>query len=304
MGQLESSSERTSAVAVERGLYILRYASAQDEKSIPIAEVTAAAGFEDAITVISAPQIPLGKLNRPGACAVVRAEKPGQVKVTIRARTRGGSLDASFRLESLTSKQELEAWDALAAEEKSARNPPLAVRGGAPKSIPQVSARSDAFFVAHLAMRGDVEVSGDQWAGGPDSPMPVEGLEIRPSSQAGIQIEMQVLIASRPPRWSEWVPAGVFAGTRGRGLALTGVRLRLQGRSADSVELLADAVFLGSVVTSKRGREVELVSATGAEPMVGIRLGLRVTERAASPLAVVTNRESSPRVRVFRASTG
>jgi hypothetical protein len=78
----------------------------------------------------------------------------------------------------------------------------------------------------------------------------------------------------------------------------------LQGAAAESLELAAEALFLGSLVTAKRGREIELVSNTGADPMVGLKLGLRVVEKAAvAPFSVVGGNERGPRVRVFRAST-
>ena len=166
------------------------------------------------------------------------------------------------------------------------------------------ASRAEISLLAHVAVRGDVSIKGDEWAAGPDSPAPIEGLEIEAVSLPGLLVEMQVLIASRPPRWSEWAKHGVFAGTKGRGLPLAGVRMRLQGSAAETFELAAEALFLGSLVKSKRGREVEFVSSSGTDPLVGLKLGLRAVEKvAAAPMSVVANRERGPRVRVFRASS-
>jgi hypothetical protein len=327
LGQSESSAQRTSSVAVDRGLYLVRYVSAQEAANAPIAEVRQAIGSEGAIEIISAPGIPIGKLTRPGSCLVVRAEQAGELTVLLRAKSPGSSLEASFRLESLISREEAESQNgAIAAGARSAvvGRPALSTSSGmaSPRSVTpspaivrpgamvpamrdrSMSVRGDISFLAHVAMRGDVLVSGDEWAGGPESPGPIEGLEIKPGAQSGVKVELQVLVGSRPPRWSEWVAAGSYAGTKGRGLPLAGVRLRLHGSAPESTELLVDGLFVGSTVITKRGREVELVSGAGTDPLVGLRLGLRSMEKVVTPsLSVVSGVEPAPRVRVFRAST-
>jgi len=311
LGQSELSSERTSAVAVQRGLYVVRYVTADDSSYPPIAEIRQSAGPEGAVEIISAPGTSTGKLTRPGSCLVVRAEQHAELLIILRGSAVGGSLDASFRLESLASREETENWQPTAATEDADADakPSLPVRNGAEPPVSQglgagVTGRPEISLLAHVAVRGDVTIRGEEWVAGPDSPAPIEGLEVQSVSRPGVQIELQVLIASRPPRWSEWAKLGVYAGTRGRGLALAGVRLRLVGSATDTLELAADALFLGSLVKSKRGREIELVSATGSDPLVGLKLGLRAVEKSvASPISAVGNRERGPRVRVFRASS-
>jgi hypothetical protein len=152
-------------------------------------------------------------------------------------------------------------------------------------------------------MRGDVVVKQEEWAGGPDAPSPIEGLEFMGEPGEGLSLEMQVLVSSRPPRWSNWVSAGEYAGTRGRYLQLIGVRLRLGGPKGDRSELAADALFLGSLVSSKRGREIEFLSKSGVDPLVGLRLGIVSVETLGNGRAVIgSGREREGRVRVFRAS--
>jgi len=307
LGQTESGAERTSAVAVERGLYIVRYVSAEDPVHPPMAEICQSAGPEGAIEIISAPGIPFGKLSRPGSCLVVRAEQSGELLIALRSNARSSSLEASFRLESLTSREELESWQSVLAEDLTTTPSLPTVRRGVGLQTSQAggpSARVEISLLAHVAVRGDLTVKGEEWVAGPDAPAPIEGLEIQSVSQPGLNIEVQVLIAGRPPRWSEWAKLGVFAGTRGRGLPLVGVRLRLQGGNTEEMELVADALFLGSLVKSKRGREIEFASASGSDPLVGFKLALRALEKvAAPPISVVGNRDRGPRVRVFRASS-
>jgi hypothetical protein len=157
--------------------------------------------------------------------------------------------------------------------------------------------------MGHVGYRGDVEVGAGDWIAGPESPSPIEGVEIRSPQSSAVQIETQVLIGSRPPQWSNWVSPGSFAGTRGRRLPLAGVRFRLRGSEADQHELIADALFLGSPIMIKRGREIEAVSSAGVDPLVGLRLVLHRKVESAPKLAQADSGKSrEPRVRIFRAA--
>jgi hypothetical protein len=225
---------------------------------------------------------------------VIRAERATEVVVGIRRAAPGASLDASFRLEPLSVAEES---DSAIADAPVAR--PAAVVAPAEMSKPT----APLSLLAHISMRGDVVVDEDEWAGGPDAPSPIEGLELRGSPAPGVAAEMQVLVSSRPPRWSNWVPSGEYAGTRGRYLQLIGVRLRLRGPNADRSEIAADALFLGSLVVSKRGQDVEFLSKSGVDPLVGLRLGVVAKDMPSNGRAVFgSGRERETRVRVFRAT--
>jgi hypothetical protein len=214
--------------------------------------------------------------------------------VGIRRESPAGSLDASFRLEPLS----------VADEGEEVLERASLVRSGAVSAKPALRTPSAPLsLLAHISMRGDVVVNEDEWAGGPEAPSPIEGLELRGDPGDGLSLEMQVLVSSRPPRWSNWVAAGEYAGTRGRYLQLIGVRLRLGGPKADRSEITADALFLGSLISSKRGRELEFLSKSGVDPLVGLRLAVAAAQAniSARP-AFGSGREREGRVRVFRAS--
>jgi hypothetical protein len=153
-------------------------------------------------------------------------------------------------------------------------------------------------------MRGDVAVTENEWLAGPGSPAPIEGIGIRSTDRERLSVEMQVL-AVGAPQWSIWVGDGAFAGTRGRGLPLAGVRLRLVGAEASRVEFSAEALFLGHMVQTKTGRQVEFASSTGSDPLVGLKLGVNTVER---PVRAQKNegpgQDRGSRVRVFRPSAG
>ncbi len=232
-----------------------------------------------------------GLLLRPGDCVVVRAEKPSELVVGLRRGSADGSLDASFRLEAI----------AVAEDAPASRPAPLAAPAPV---VPTPSA--PVGFMAHVSRRGDVPFEQNVWVGGPDAPAAIEGLEIVGDPRASM-LEMQVLVGSRPPRWSEWVGALQFAGTRGQGLSLVGVRMRL-APEAGNLEVSAEALFLGALVESKRGQQVEFLSGSGVDPLVGLKVSLltapRLPEGRSAPSLEAVTRDREPRVRVFRASSG
>lgn len=292
----DNALEREATINVDRGLHLLRYVTGAVSGASPVAMVRPALGSAPFIEVISAPGIVSGFLSFPGECVVVRAEQPGQLLIKILRQSSGASMDASFQLESIASSARSDA-DVAGGIGTRSPAPVAAVR----ESVPTFR------VLAHVSRRGDVEVGSGEWVAGPQAPAAVEGLEIRNLSEFGPRIEVQPLVATNPPRWLDWVPAGAFAGTRGRFLPLTGVRLRLAGNDASRFILSADALFLGSPIRSKRGREIELVSDSGADPLVGLRLDVEPAVAAAVTAtaqddAAFTPKQPEARVRVFRAA--
>ena len=94
--------ERSSAVALVRGLHVVRYASSAGTKDYPIAVVRPAAGFERSIEIVSAPGMPQGWLDRPGACLVVCAQDAAKLEIGLRRSSPTGTLDASFQIDNLS----------------------------------------------------------------------------------------------------------------------------------------------------------------------------------------------------------
>jgi hypothetical protein len=293
----ESGLEREATVKVDRGLYLLRYASGATSGASPVAMARPAQGSEPFIEVISAPGIVAGFLSHPGECLVVRAERGGILSVKILRQSVRASLDASFLLEPIGSEN---------AASTVAPNGGSAV---APASLFPVDGTAKFSLLAHVSRRGDIEVGAGEWVAGPQAPAAIEGIEIRATWASGPRIEIQPMVASNPPRWLDWTPAGVFAGSRGRFLSLAGLRIRLVGDGAARFVLSADALFLGSAIVSKRGREIELVGAAGSDPLVGLRLDMApeavsAVNTAAAADAAFSPRRTEPRVRVFRAAVG
>ena len=218
-----------------------------------------------------------GRLLAPGDCVIVRADRAGEARVGLRKGSSDGALEASFRLDVIVRCEE-------ALE-------------------PVTSAPSPAIsFMAHMANVGDATFGQNVWAGGPDAPGAIEGLGI--VGDAGSPLEIQVLVGGRPARWSDWAGAGHYVGTRGYGLPLLGLRLRLSPEAV-GLEITAQAVFLGALVASQRGRMVEFLSGSGVDPLVGVKIAIeKAAERrpGVSGGAEASVPAQEPRVRVFRAS--
>ena len=292
--------DRDSALLVAPGLYVLRYESGGDKPDPPTAVAHAAQGSEGVIEIISAPGCDSGRLEHPGAALLVRATGFGTLKIGVAKKNSIGSLEAAFKLESVGN---------LSGAKKNGQvgcGSPIQEPSPPASTLAPLSCRirpPNALFLAHISRRGDVWVAPGEWAAGPEAPGRVEGLELRPLEKEEVRAELQVRATSKDPKWSDWIEAGAFAGSRGQNLPLTGVRLRLTGEQAPRFIVSADAVFLGSPIMNKRGREVECESPSGRDPLVGFRFEV-CPERRLSVRAPVSppGRDALPRVRVFRAA--
>jgi hypothetical protein len=291
----EAQFDRDSSLFVARGLYILRYQSGAADAEHPVAAAAPAPGFEDVIQVISEPGSAEGQLERPGSVALVRAAGNGKLRIGVRRRSASGSIDAAFKLESV----------GISSDRKppAVGTSPLALPAPSPSlSSVERNGFQGALFLAHVSRRGDVPVKANEWAGGPDAPGRIEGLELLEPGKERLWAEAQVLSSGGDSTWSEWFGAGVFVGTRGRSQPLLGVRLRLLGELAHDFIIRAEALFLGAAIISQRGREVECVSQTRRDPLVGFRFEV-CSERRASVRPVAAH-DGLPRVRIFRAKAG
>ncbi len=299
MAGREALFDKDSSLVVARGLYVLRYESGGANHDHPVALARPAPGFEQVIQVMSAPGGVDGRLERPGAAVLVRAEDTGKIQIGVRRSGANGSLEAVFRLESVSVLPDDERDRTGASPTKNSTSiTPIGCSSSAKGS-------QGVLFLAHVSRRGDVSVRANEWAGGPDTPGRIEGLAILGLGRDGVQPEVQVLAGSSSATWSAWTGEGVFAGTRGRNQPLVGVRLRLTGDQAQHVILHAEALFLGSAIMSKRGREVECVSESGRDPLVGLRLEICPERRASvRPAWAMDGQDDHPRVRIFRANAG
>lgn len=174
-------------------------------------------------------------------------------------------------------------------------------------AVPTEPSTSDFRVLGHVAGRGDVFGSSNEWIGGPAAPSRIEGLAIEwPNKPRDLTFRYAVTAGRLDAVSNTPVDVGTFVGTRGRALPLVGVALDLSGAEASRYELVAEALFLGSPVTRARGHKLTLAGPTGREPLVGIRLGIETMAPAAQPKSGPAQPARpippSGRVRVFRSS--
>lgn len=277
----QAPQEQETTITVNRGLILLRYSTGSAHGPSPFAIVKPTPASAPFVEVISTPGVVSGFLSAPGDFAIVRAEQPGQLLVRIVAKAAGDPMEASFRIEPL-------GGDHVAPAET--QTAPVSEQG-APS------------LLAHVARRGDLQTALGAWIAGPDAPSPIEGLEVRGGWPNGVSLDLQPLLATNPPRWMDWAGPGTFVGTRSRALPLAGLRLRLSGAAAENFEIVASALFLGSPVVSRRGREIEIVSAAGADPLVGLRVELSPVTAGDAAIAswAQAGRPPESKLKVFRA---
>lgn len=297
---------------VARGLFVLRYADADDGRNPPLVSVSTT---DDVIHLILHPELDSAELREPGASLVVRAEDRGQLLIEVAASAPNGSLAASIQLENLY-QAPLPIESDIMARPQPSRRPaaPTAARGS-------VRGGGDAALTitAHVAGIGDTVVNGNTWIAGPSAPARIEGLSIDwPDMPEGVILRY----AAKPAKTVQpvrMVEAGTFAGTRRRATPLLGFALELTGPRASDYEIVAEAAFLGAPLSKGRGQRVVFSGPTGREPLVGLKVhaqpiqapqgaaGHEATDAddpfAAPPPVVASRPPSSSRVRVFRSRT-
>ena len=124
-----------------------------------------------------------------------------------------------------------------------------------------------ASVVAHVGLRGDilgplgfVDLGSD--------PYTIQGFSIdAPESAVEYRVRYPDL------SWSEWTQRGVFAGTRGRSIPVTGFSARLREGMSEKYALSAFGRFVG-VETPLEAKDGEDCVSAAAEPLRGLQIDL------------------------------
>ena len=96
------SSKQSKIVDVDRGLVLVRYATAGDEVRPPKIEVLVNPKDEKHIEIISNPLHSEAVLWEPGGCLLVRATRPGKLFVEVIPVDEDGSTAATVKVEMLS----------------------------------------------------------------------------------------------------------------------------------------------------------------------------------------------------------
>jgi hypothetical protein len=241
-------SRQTKAIDVERGLLLVRYATADSRGRPPRVEIMVNPKHRRDVELVLNPEQSEAVLWQPGAGLVVRATRPGQLLVEVTPSEVGGSTAATVKLESLTQGEpETTDWS----------------------QAPTEAGLEGLSILGHVAGIGDVVVRADEWIAGPQAPTRVEGLSIAwPDKPEGIDIVYSVKLARPHAASGRTIALGDYAGTRGRALPIVGVTIELSGPGAANFRLVGEAAFLGAPLLRMIGRRIAASGPTGREPLV------------------------------------
>ncbi|NJL07859.1 MAG: hypothetical protein HC900_06030 [Methylacidiphilales bacterium] len=279
-------------VDVPRGLFLLRYADADDPQLPPTIRVQTS---DTGAQLIAHPDQPDATMFAPGAAIVVLATTQGRLVIEVTPAQPGGSVAASVKLEPISQGSAVHTAGSAISNEVARAAPIRGLR-----------------LLGHVAGIGDVVVDGDQWLAGPNAPSRIEGIQIDwPDRPADVSCQYAVRFAKPRGSTTPMQNLGTFAGTRRRAVALVGLVIELSGAAAADYALTAEALFLGSPIQRLSGARIVLNGPTGLEPLVGLRLEIQAIEKTlsqptgqnrvttpAEPIALIAR--PSSRVRVFR----
>jgi hypothetical protein len=276
---MESAKQRR-IVDIDRGLFLVRYASADDEVRPPTVRVSSEPASDKNVSLVLHPDQKEAVLWHPGSCLVVRTVSKGKLSIEVRPAQEGASVAATVRMEKLT-------------------------QGEPPFSQAQTSDTASSFdlsdlrLLGHVASIGDVIVRGNEWLAGPSAPSRIEGISIQWSGKPDDVDICYSVNTARPQTVSgRMIALGSFAGTRGKAMPVVGLTFEVSGAGAPYLQFSAEAIFLGAPATRITGRRIVLSGPTGREPLVGLRLSLEEVD------AMTRSQPTTPATRPGRASSG
>ena len=277
-------------VAINRGIFLVRYVTAEDERKPPKVLLAADPASTHDTTFLFHPDHKEAVLWQPGACLVVRAKSAGKLSVQVVPADKGGSAAATVRIEPLTQ-----------------GTPPPLLRP--PNKQGETPYELDDFrILGHVTGIGDVTVNANEWIAGPSAPSRIEGFSIEwPGKPSNLELCYAVKTAKPQATTVDKIGLGSFAGTRGKAMPIVGLTLELSGPGAANFQFSSEAIFLGSPVARMIGKRIIMSGPTGREPLVGLRLGVEIVSTTTwTPKAAATGKPPQPesRVRVFRSRQG
>lgn len=257
-------AQQKKSIEVQRGLFLIRYDSADDFASPPRVVISTDPNGAEGIKLILPPGTDEAILWSPGACMVLQAHQNGRLDVAVSPAQPNGSVGARIRLVPLS-------------------NDP----GGLAAVNPAEAASTDVFdtsqirLMGHVAGVGDVVVKTGEWVAGPEAPSRIEGFILQwKNKPRNVGLRYAARIGGPRPVPTRMLDVGTFAGTRGRALPLVGATLEISGAGSNGHQLEVDALFLGSPQMRVVGQRVVISGPTGREPLVGLRVAVGATGAA------------------------
>ncbi len=157
-------AKQQQTVAINRGLFLIRYNAAEDHLQPPKVMVSAEPTSKKNISFLLHPDHKEAVLWQPETSLAVRALAPGKLIVQVVPIKDGGSSAATVKIEPLNQSS------VVPAPKKGGRN---LSRGNKNLSV-----------LGHVSGLGDVVVNANEWLAGPSAPLRIEGILNRLARQA------------------------------------------------------------------------------------------------------------------------
>src|SRR4051812_32422944 len=173
--------QQKKTVEIPRGLFLVRYESADDGAHPPRVTVFLAPEHSAAIEVILPPGIDESVLWAPGACLVVRAVQSGNVDIAVTPSQANGSVAAKIQLVPISSD-------------------PTGASTSTVEAVAEVVDPSQMKIRGHVAGVGDIVVRPGEWIAGPAAPSRIEGLLLHwPNKPPSIDVRYSVALGGPKP---------------------------------------------------------------------------------------------------------
>jgi len=289
------AAELKRNIDLKAGVFLIRYALAEEVSAHPRIRISVDEKSKDDIFIILQDQRPVDvTLWRPGTGVTLQATRPGTIAIEVLPVVADASTNATIKVDTIIQGED----DFL-------------VIGQEYGNAKQVLNIATLKLHGHVAGRGDIEVPANEWLAGPSVPARIEGFAIEwPTKPHNLELRYSAIGPRSNAASTPMVSLGGFAGTRGRALPVLGINIELNGSGAGNVQLVAEALFLGSPIMLAKGDRIVLSGPSGLEPLIGLKLTIEPKQAAEEALpeapATPAPEEASaappmPRpVRVFR----
>lgn len=145
-----------------------------------------------------------------------------------------------------------------------------------------------ADLVVHVKSRGDIRGQLGEWVGDRGGNLWIEGFTIAPPpGLTGDDLEYQAVLGKG---WmSPWVKAGAFCGSRGMGIPIQGLRLRLNHEAEKRIRLSVGVTFKGGTV-EESASVGQICALDPLQPVTALRIG-------AAPIAADRQNDKEPNLK-------
>ncbi len=290
MGTLDQELKRS--IDLKAGIFVIRYAIAEEISAHPAIKVSIDEKSQQDLFLILHDQEGLSDVTlwRPGSSIALKAVRPGRILVEVVPVQADASTNATIKIDPLY--QGEDSYETL---------------GQAAGQVKRALDLSGLRLHGHVAGRGDVEVAADEWLAGPAIPARIEGIAIEWTTKPrNIDLRYCAIGPRSNAAMTPMVPLSTYVGTRGRALPVLGFNIELTGTGANGIQMVIEALFLGTPVMRAVGERLTLSGPSGLEPLIGLKISFESkkdepAEEDSAANAELPSEETSTRpVRVFR----